>query len=81
MDDDSINLPYSPRNSAKRLEYPLDLMVIAKVAYPEKFEDIDLNEWILSFYQDVYGIDRDTAIQLRSAQLMDWCAWKHKLEN
>lgn len=68
-----VSLPYSPRNSAKRLEYPLDLMVIAKAVYPEKFEDIDLNEWILSFYQDVYGIDRDTAIQLLSAQLMDWC--------
>lgn len=68
-----VSLPYSPRNSAKRLEYPIDLMVIAKAAYPEKFEDIDLNEWILSFYQEVYGIDRDTAIQLRSAQLMDWC--------
>ncbi|AKB61277.1 ABC transporter substrate-binding protein [Methanosarcina mazei] len=68
-----VSLPYSPRNSAKRLEYPIDLMVIAKAAYPEKFEDIDLNKWILSFYQEVYGIDRDTAIQLRSAQLMDWC--------
>jgi ABC-type Fe3+-hydroxamate transport system substrate-binding protein len=68
-----VSLPYSPRNSAKRLEYPIDLMVIAKAAYPEKFEDIDLNEWILSFYQEVYGIDRDTAIQLLSAQLMDWC--------
>ena len=68
-----VSLPYSPRNSAKRLEYPIDLMVIAKAAYPEKFEDINLNEWILSFYQDVYGVDRDTAVQLRSAQLMDWC--------
>ncbi|WP_261789050.1 ABC transporter substrate-binding protein [Methanosarcina siciliae] len=45
-----VSLPYSPRNSAKRLEYPLDLMVIAKAAYPEQFADIDLNEWTLSFY-------------------------------
>lgn len=68
-----VSLPYSPRNSAKRLEYPLDLMVIAKAAYPEQFVDVDLNEWTLSFYQDVYGVDHDTAIRLRSAQLMDWC--------
>ncbi|WP_048066406.1 ABC transporter substrate-binding protein [Methanosarcina acetivorans] len=68
-----VSLPYSPRNSEKRLEYPIDLMVIAKAAYPEKFADIDLNEWVLSFYQEVYGVDRETAIQLRSAQLMDWC--------
>lgn len=68
-----VSLPYSPRNNAKRLEYPIDLMVIAKATYPEKFKDVDLNEWILSFYQDVYGVDRDAAEQLRSAQLMDWC--------
>lgn len=68
-----VSLPYTPRNSARRLEYPIDLMVIAKAAYPEKFGDIDLNEWILSFYQDVYGVDRDVAVRLRSAQLMDWC--------
>lgn len=68
-----VSLPYTPRNSARRLEYPIDMMVIAKAAYPEKFEDIDLNEWILSFYQDVYGVDRDVAVRLRSAQLMDWC--------
>ncbi|AKB35764.1 ABC transporter, solute-binding protein [Methanosarcina siciliae C2J] len=68
-----VSLPYSPRNSAKRLEYPLDLMVIAKAAYPKQFADIDLNEWTLSFYQDVYDVDSNTAVQLRSAQLMDWC--------
>jgi iron complex transport system substrate-binding protein len=68
-----VSLPYSPRNSAKRLEYPVDLIVIAMAAYPERFADIDLGEWLLSFYQELYGVDEDTAIQLQSAQLMDWC--------
>jgi len=68
-----VSLPYTPRNSAKRLEYPADLMVIAKAAYPERFVDIDLGEWLLTFYQELYGVDEDTAITLRSAQLMDWC--------
>ncbi len=67
------SLPYEPRNAARRLEYPVDLMVIAKATYPEVFEDIDLNEWILSFYQDVFGVDYEKAKELRSAQLMDWC--------
>jgi iron complex transport system substrate-binding protein len=67
------SLPYAPRNAAKRLEYPVDLMVTAKAVYPELFEDIDLNEWILSFYRDVYGVDSGKADELRSAQLMDWC--------
>lgn len=67
------SLPYSPRNAAKRLEYPIDLMVTAKAVYPELFEDVDLNEWILSFYQGIYGVDHTKAVELRNAQLMDWC--------
>ncbi len=64
--------PWTPCNCAKRLEYPIDVMVIAKAAYPELFEDIVLEEWLLDFYQNVYGVERGTAIELRSAQWMDW---------
>nr|WP_301663483.1 ABC transporter substrate-binding protein [Methanoculleus sp. FWC-SCC1] len=66
-------LPWTPCNSDKRLEYPIDVMVIAKAAYPERFADIDLGEWLLDFYKNVYGVDDDTAKALRSAQWMDWC--------
>ena len=65
-------LPWSPCNCSKRLEYPIDTMVIAKASYPEKFKDIDLSEWLLDFYMNVYGVGKDTASQLRSAQWMDW---------
>lgn len=65
-------LPWSPCNCAKRLEYPIDVMVIAKAAYPDRFQDIDLAQWLLDFYQKVYGVDRETAEKLRSAQWMDW---------
>jgi len=64
-------LPWTPSNAAKRLEYPIDVMVIAKAAYPGLFEDIDLGEWLLDFYMNVYNVDRDTAKELRSAQWMD----------
>lgn len=67
-------LPWSPCNCAKRLEYPIDVMVIAKAAYPDRFQDIDLAEWLLEFYQNVYGVDRETAEKLRSAQWMGWTA-------
>jgi len=67
-------LPWTPWNCAKRLEYPIDVMMIAKAAYPETFEDIDLGEWLLDFYMNVYNVDRDTAIGIRSAQWMDWTA-------
>jgi len=65
-------LPWTPWNCAKRLEYPIDVMVIATAAYPELFEDIDLGEWLLDFYMNVYNVDRETAEGLRSAQWMDW---------
>jgi iron complex transport system substrate-binding protein len=65
-------LPWSPCNCSKRLEYPVDVMVIAKAAYPALFEDIDLAEWLLEFYRQVYGVDRQTARELRSVQWMDW---------
>lgn len=67
-------LPWTPANCAKRLEYPIELMVIAKTAYPERFQDINLGQWILDFYQEVYGVDLDTAKALRSVQFMDWTA-------
>ncbi|MDD3070508.1 MAG: ABC transporter substrate-binding protein [Methanoculleus horonobensis] len=67
------SLPWEPCDCAIRLEYPINVMVIAKAAYPERFADVDLAEWLLEFYQKVYGVDRATAEGLRSAQWMDWC--------
>ncbi|WP_301677463.1 ABC transporter substrate-binding protein [Methanoculleus methanifontis] len=65
-------LPWTPYNWAKRLEYPIEAMVIAKAAYPERFADINVGEWTISFYQQVYGVDEATAKELRSVQWMDW---------
>ena len=65
-------LPWTPYNWAKRFEYPIEAMVIAKAAYPDRFADILVHEWALEFYQDVYGVDEVTAKELRSAQWLDW---------
>ncbi|MBP2144941.1 iron complex transport system substrate-binding protein [Methanofollis sp. W23] len=65
-------LPWTPYNWAKRLEYPVEAMVIAKAAYPERFADVNLGEWTLNFYQEVYGVDEATAKELRSVQWLDW---------
>ena len=69
-------LPWTPCNCDKRVEYPIDVMIIAKAAYPEKFADVDLNAWLLDFYQNVYGVDQNTAAQLRAVQWMDWVTEK-----
>jgi len=59
--------------STKRLEYPIEVMVIAKAAYPDRFSDIDLEEWLIDFFKDVYDVDNETARALISTQWMDWC--------
>ncbi|MBN1432893.1 MAG: ABC transporter substrate-binding protein [Methanomicrobiaceae archaeon] len=68
-----MSLPWTPCNCAKRLEYPIDVIVIAKAAYPELFEDLALDDWVLEFYMNVYDVDQTTAEKLRTAQWMDWC--------
>ena len=69
---DVVSMPWTPCNCGKRLEYPIDVMVIAKIAYPERFEDIELSDWLIEFYKNLYGVDDTDAKGLRSAQWMDW---------
>ena len=65
-------LPWTPYNCAKRLEYPIEVMVTAKAAYPQLFNDIKIHDWVLDFYKTVYHVDNETAISLRSMQWLDW---------
>lgn len=65
-------MPWTPCNCARRLEYPIDLMITAKAAYPDKFQDIKVHEWVLDYYMNVYHVDDETAKGLRSAQWLDW---------
>jgi len=65
-------MPFTPYNCSRRLEYPLDILVIAKAAYPERFQDFSVYDFALKFYQDIYGIDREMAERVRSSQLLDW---------
>ncbi|AKB52800.1 ABC transporter, solute-binding protein [Methanosarcina barkeri str. Wiesmoor] len=66
------SMPWTPSNCARRLEYPIDLMITAKACYPDKFQDIKVHEWVLDFYKHVYHVDDETARGLRSAQWLDW---------
>jgi iron complex transport system substrate-binding protein len=65
-------LPWTPENCARRLEYPLDLVVMAKGAYPDRFRDVAVHRWALEFYQRTYGVDERQAMVLRRAQWLDW---------
>jgi iron complex transport system substrate-binding protein len=65
-----------PSNCDKRVEYPIEVMIMAKAAYPELFSDIDLGKWILDYYKKVFGVDDVTAKKLLSAQWLDWTTEK-----
>ncbi|MBE9593088.1 MAG: hypothetical protein IMF19_06380 [Proteobacteria bacterium] len=57
---------------SERLGFPVDLMIEAKRSYPEKFEDIDLEEWIGDYYRDLYDMDDDKVEEVKSSQLLYW---------
>lgn len=65
-------MPWSPMNCARRVEYPLDMLIVAKAAYPDRFRDINVYDFALNFYRDIYHVDDETARALRSHQLLDW---------
>jgi iron complex transport system substrate-binding protein len=65
-------LPWSPCNCDKRLEYPIDIMVMAVTAYPEMFEDVNLERWLLDFYMGLYQVNEPTARALIKCQWMEW---------
>lgn len=66
------SMPYTPCNCDRRLEYPLDVMVIASAAYPDRFSDINLGQWSLEFYKSLYGVGDAKAKELRGVQWFDW---------
>jgi iron complex transport system substrate-binding protein len=65
-------LPWTPYNCAKRLEYPIEIMVIAKATYPDLFQDIKTHRWVLGCHQNVHNVDEKTAEELRIIQWLDW---------
>ncbi len=65
-------LPWTPMYCAPRLEYPLELLIMAKAVYPEKFKDIIFHEFALDFYKKVYHIDEIQAKKLLDTQILNW---------
>ncbi|OPY54560.1 MAG: corrinoid ABC transporter substrate-binding protein [Methanosaeta sp. PtaU1.Bin112] len=54
----------------ERLEFPINLMIAAKAVYPDRFEDIDLEEWIGNYLKKLYSVDDDKANELKDALLL-----------
>ena len=54
----------------ERLEFPINLMIEAKAVYPDRFKDIDLDNWIRDYFKDLYGVDDDKAAELMNSLLL-----------
>jgi len=55
-----------------RLEFPTILLIAAKSAYPEQFEDINVAEWLNEYHQTLYGLDDAQAQRIKEIQQLDW---------
>lgn len=55
-----------------RLEFPTILLIAAKSAYPERFEDISVAEWLNEYHKTLYGLDDTQAQRLKEIQQLDW---------
>ncbi len=55
-----------------RLEFPTILLIAAKSAYPEQFEDINVSEWLDEYHQALYGLDDAQAQRIKEIQQLDW---------
>ncbi len=65
-------LPWQPMNCAPRLEYPLELLIMAKAIYPERFQDIVFHEFAIDFYKKVYHVNENEAKNLLETQILTW---------
>jgi len=45
-------------------------MIEAKAIYPDRFEDIDLEEWIRDYFMGLYGVDEEKADELMDSLLL-----------
>ncbi|MBR3629858.1 MAG: ABC transporter substrate-binding protein [Oscillospiraceae bacterium] len=45
------------RSYTPGIDTPITLLWLAKTAYPEKFEDIDITEETKAYYKEVFGVD------------------------
>ena len=44
------------RSYTPGVDTPITLLWLAKTVYPERFEDIDLTEQVVAYYEDVFGV-------------------------
>jgi iron complex transport system substrate-binding protein len=57
---------------SERLEFPINLMIMAKAVYPDRFSDVDLELWIREYIVELYGTDENTTDQVVDAMMLEY---------
>jgi len=57
---------------SERLEFPINLMIAAKVIYPDKFADVDLKSWIHDYIKELYNSDEATTQKIMDALMLEY---------
>ena len=55
-----------------RQEAPTILLISAKSVYPERFEDINVGQWLNEYHMSLYGLTEEQAQELKVVQELDW---------
>jgi len=55
-----------------RLEFPTILLIAAKSAYPNSFEDIEVSEWLNDYHKELYNLSDAKTQELKKIQLLTW---------
>lgn len=55
-----------------RLEVPVILTISAKAAYPEKFSDIKVSNYVDEYHKKLYGLNDEKIKELRRVQHLEW---------
>ena len=56
------------------IQDPIDLVIMAKGVYPDRFADLAVHDWVLEFYRRTYRVDEGQARLLRRSQWLEWTA-------
>ena len=54
------------------LEFPIEMLIEAKAAYPDRFKDINVGEQLTKHYKALYGLNDEQVKELKKCIHLDW---------
>jgi len=54
------------------LEFPIEMLIEAKAAYPDRFRDVNVGDLLSEHYKALYGLNDEQVKELKEAMGLDW---------